>query len=111
MARPPAAWTAAIGAVRSTSSPWVPGYWKMAPKQAEGTAPAGPVTTSIPSGVARVRITARVCGCSASSAKNTWLLDFDCRCASAMASAAAVASSSSEAFAISSPVRSATMVW
>ena len=43
--------------------------------------------------------------------KKPLAFDFELRCAMVIASAQAVASSSSEALAISSPVRSLTMVW
>ena len=52
-----------------------------------------------------------VCGCTWREMKNTGLLDLALRRASVMASAAAVLSSNSEALEMSSPVRSATMVW
>jgi len=72
----------------------------------------------MPSGSARVCITAMVCGWVSAWTQNTVR-----RCAAApsapracsthiiMASAAAVASSSSDALAIGSAVRSSTMVW
>ena len=60
---------------------------------------------------ARVRTTSMVCGCTWREMKNTGLLDLALRRASVMASAAAVLSSNSEALEMSSPVRSATMVW
>ena len=66
----------------------------------------------MPSGTARVRTTAIVCGRqSASSTTGASCGAFDTRRASATASAAAVASSSRLAFAVGSPVRSATIVW
>ncbi len=64
----------------------------------------------MPSGLARVASTARVCGRQRASARKT--LPFRAaRRASVIASAAAVASSSSEAPATASPVRSSTIVW
>jgi hypothetical protein len=66
---------------------------------------------SIPSGMARVRITAMVCGWQKRSTKNALAFDFATRSAMVIASAAAVASSSRLALATSSPVRSQTMVW
>ena len=70
-----------------------------------------PTMTSIPSGAARVFITAMFCGWQFSSTKNAVAFDLATRCAMVIASAQAVASSSSEALEISSPVRSDTMVW
>ena len=70
----------------------------------------GSTTRWMPSGSARVRSTARVCGRQSASARNTCPF-LAARRASVMASAAAVASSSSDAPAQGSPVRSATMVW
>ena len=70
----------------------------------------GSTTRWMPSGSARVRSTARVCGRQSASARNTCPF-FAARRASVMASAAAVASSSSDAPAQGSPVRSATTVW
>ena len=64
----------------------------------------------MPSGSARVRRTARVCGRQSVSARNTWPLPA-ARRASVMASAAAVASSSSDAPATGSAVRSEIIVW
>ena len=66
---------------------------------------------SMPSGSARVCITAIFCGWQASSTKNPRALDFATRSAITIASAQAVASSRSEALATGSPVRSATIVW
>ncbi|CAM3863362.1 hypothetical protein TSST111916_11100 [Tsukamurella strandjordii] len=68
-------------------------------------------TTSMPSGSARVSITARVCGKTSRSTTSRGLLDLPARRSRVMASAAAVASSSMELLAISMPVRSETMVW
>jgi hypothetical protein len=65
----------------------------------------------MPSGSARVRITAMFCGWQFSSTKKAVAFDFATRCAMVMASAAAVASSRSEALATGSPVRSDTIVW
>ena len=67
---------------------------------------------SIPSGSARVSTTAIVCGWHARETKNARTEGCFRRAKHiAMPSAAAVASSSNEAFAISSPVRSVTIVW
>lgn len=65
----------------------------------------------IPSGTARVRITARVCGCVAASAQNVLRTRPTLSKHIIIASAAAVASSSSDAFAIGSAVSSSTIVW
>ena len=65
----------------------------------------------MPSGAARVRTTAIVCGWQSASTKNLADFDLDTRRAIAIASAAAVASSSSEALASSMPVRSITICW
>ena len=65
----------------------------------------------MPSGSARVAITAIVCGSVSASTTYTLLVAFDERRASVIASAAAVPSSSMLALAVASPVRSVTMVW
>jgi hypothetical protein len=65
----------------------------------------------MPSGCARVPITARVCGSVSASTTYTPLAALDERRASVIASAAAVASSSIDALAVGRPVRSATTVW
>ena len=66
----------------------------------------------MPRASARVCTTAIVCGWQYSSTRYTGSrLTLLTASVSAIASAAAVASSSSDAFAISSPVRSDTMVW
>ena len=65
----------------------------------------------MPSGFARVRTTAFVCGCTCSSIKNTASsLNFEARRARVIASAAAVLSSNIEAFDISRAVNSHTIV-
>ncbi|SHU38266.1 Uncharacterised protein [Mycobacteroides abscessus subsp. abscessus] len=64
----------------------------------------------MPSGSARVAITAAVCGYRSASTTSRLDADFTARCMSVIASAAAVPSSSIEALAISSPVSSATIV-
>ena len=64
----------------------------------------------MPSGSARVRSTASVCGRQSASARKVRPRRADRR-ASVIASAAAVASSSSEAPAHGSAVRSAIIVW
>ena len=69
-------------------------------------------TSRMPSGAARVSSTARTCGKTRSETTNVRACGRRCtRRSSVIASAAAVASSSSDAFAISMPVRSATIVW
>jgi hypothetical protein len=65
----------------------------------------------MPSGSARVRRTARVCGSVSASTTYTGLFDLLDRRARVIASATAVPSSSIEAFAVVSPVRSVTIVW
>ena len=65
----------------------------------------------MPSGSARPRTTAIVCGWQSASTKNTSPPFGARRRHIAIASAAAVASSSSDALARSMPVRSATIVW
>ena len=107
----PAACRAAQSAVRSRIWPKVPGYWKIAPNTLPGSQSSGrPRTISIPSGSARVSITATVCGCRSSATKNAVALDLADRCAIAIASAAAVASSSRLALATGRPVRSEIIV-
>ncbi len=112
MASAPLARSAAIAGRRSRTAPWLPGYCSSAPNTSVlSRSPGSPTATVHPSGSARWRSTARVCGWASRSTKNTLLLVCEARCASAMASAAAVPSSSSEALATSSPVRSQIMVW
>ncbi|OIQ70965.1 hypothetical protein GALL_474180 [mine drainage metagenome] len=65
----------------------------------------------MPSGSARVRMTASVCGSTSLSTKKVVDLDLATRIASVMASAAAVASSSIDALAMGIAVRSMIMVW
>ena len=65
----------------------------------------------MPSGTARVSITARTCGYTRSETTNVVAPGRFCtRIKNVIASAAAVASSSSEAFATSMPVKSLTIV-
>ena len=94
-------------------APEEPGYAKTAPNTAVGSrSEAGsPTTRSMPSGSALVRITWIVWGWQSASTKNAEADDLVDLRAIAMASAAAVPSSSIDAFAMSSPQRSATMVW
>ncbi len=107
-----AACSAAISSVKSRIWPLVPGYWNSAPNTLSGSNSDGSATiTSMPSGSARVLITAIFCGWQAASTKNAPAFDFATRCAMVIASAQAVASSSSEAPATSSPVRSEIIVW
>ncbi len=65
----------------------------------------------MPSGSARVRRTASVCGNVSASTTYAGDLLLEALRASVMASATAVASSSIDAFAVVRPVRSVTMVW
>ena len=117
IARPFAACTCSTIADGSRNAPLDPGYWTSTPNTSPSKASrpnasyGSPATTSIPSGAARVRTTAMVCGWQSASTKNRDDFDFDTRRAIAIASAAAVASSSSEAFASSIPVRSITICW
>ena len=109
----PAPCSAAISPVEIPHLAIGAGILEDRPKHRAGiqSRPASPTITSIPSGSARVRITAMFCGWQPSSMKNAFAFDFATRSAIAIASAAAVASSSSEALAMSSPVRSQTIVW
>ena len=72
---------------------------------------ASPTTTSMPSGSARARTTAMVCGWVSASTKKAVAACLVERRIRVMASAAAVDSSSIEALAMSMPVRSVTIVW
>ncbi len=115
MAKAPSRCAASISPRRSRTCPVEPGYCSTIAKQpVAATAallPASKSTTLIPSGQARVAITARVCGCTSEATAITSLFALAVACAMCIASAAAVASSSSEALAISMPVSSQTMVW
>ena len=71
------------------------------PRHVRDRSSGSPTITFHPSGSARVRSTASVCGCTSRSTKNDLVFAFAARSASAIASAAAVASSSSEALATS----------
>ena len=116
-ARPFTACTRSTTADGSRSAPLDPGYWTSTPNTSSPGASranasyGSPTVTSIPSGAARVRTTAIVCGWQSASTKNLADFDFDTRRAIAIASAVAVASSSSEALASSMPVRSMTICW
>ena len=68
-------------------------------------------TSSMPTASAREASSASVCGKASASTMKRGLFDFDPRRASSMPSTTAVPSSSIDAFAVSSPVRSVTMVW
>ena len=65
----------------------------------------------MPNGLARVASTAAVWAKTSASTASRFALPRAARCINVMASAAAVPSSSIDAFAISRPVRSVTMVW
>ena len=68
--------------------------------------------TSSPSGVARVCVTAMLCGMTFASTRSTASLGaLLTRRISVIASATAVASSSNDEPAVASPVRSVTTVW
>ena len=98
-------------------SPVVSGYCRSAPKNSpsypsRATWPESISTTEIPNGFARVITTAFVCGCTCSSIRKTASsLILEERRARVIASAAAVDSSSIDAFEISRPVSSQTIVW
>ena len=94
-------------------SPELPGYCSSAPNTAAGSRSFERIADfdAQPSGSARVRTTAIVCGWHSASTKNAFVCDFATRRAIAMASAAAVASSSNEAFAMSSEQSSQIIVW
>ena len=117
IARPLAACTRSTIGVGSRSAPLDPGYWTSTPNTSPSDPSSAndsygsPTVTSIPSGAARVRTTAMVCGWQSASTKKRADFDFETRRAIAIASAAAVASSSSEALASSIPVRSMTICW
>ena len=68
-------------------------------------------TRSMPSASARLASTALVCGNASASTRKMFEADFEARRASSIPSTTAVLSSSIDAFAVSSPVRSVTMVW
>jgi len=112
----PAAWAASIAGRGSATAPDAAGYCSSTPNSspagwaAMSSGVTGPVTSSMPSGSARVASTARVCGRQPASARNT-LPRPAARRARVMASAAAVASSSMDAPETGSPARSAVMVW
>ncbi len=94
--------------------PEAPGYCTNTPNSASGRSspPArSRSTSSMPTASARVASSALVCGKASASTTNTFEVDFEARRASSMPSATAEDSSSIEAFAVSSPVRSETMVW
>ncbi len=112
----PLACAASTSVVWSRTAPLAPGYWSSTPKQSSsrsGSASAArsATTTSMPSGSARVRITAIVCGRASASTRKTLPVARPARRDSVIASAAAVASSNSDAPATGSPVRSDTIVW
>jgi hypothetical protein len=110
---PPGELGADIAGRRSRTAPDVPGYCSNPPNTSalSRSVRGSPTIRLQPSGSARVRSTASVCGCTSASTKNDFDFAGAARSASAMASAAAVPSSSSEALATSSPVRSQIMVW
>ncbi len=90
----------------------MPGYCSSTPNASWVAAEHGAsTTTSMPSGSARVRTTASVCGCTSSATRNVFDFDLPTRRHIVIASAAAVASSSIDAFAMSIAVRSDTIVW
>ena len=100
----------------SVMAPVAAGYCSSTPNSspsgwaAMSSGVTGPVTSSMPSGSARVASTARVCGRQPESARNTEPRPVTRR-ARVMASAAALASSSIDAPDMGRPVRSAVMVW
>jgi hypothetical protein len=110
----PASWAAVMARRQSGIAPVDVGRLSSTPKQSPGDKSAAgewSTTTSRPSGSARVRSTASVCGCTSWCTRKRVETAFEARLAMVIASAAAVASSSSEALASSMPVSSATIVW
>src|SRR6266511_1725853 len=108
----PRSWAASTRPVRSRMAPLDPGYCASTPNSGASGRPSdrSATSTSTPSGWALARTTSMVCGWQSASitkAPSLWAA----RWHSAIASAAAVDSSSSEALAMSSPVRSLTIVW
>ena len=94
--------------------PEAPGYCTNTPNRSSGSVspPArSRSTSSIPSADARVARSALVCGSASASTTNVWDAALDPRRASSIPSATAEDSSSMDAFAVSRPVRSDTMVW
>src|SRR6266545_548023 len=95
--------------------PSVVGYWTSAPKRSRQVAPpasspaGSPTSIRIPSGSARVRRTAIVCGWQLSATKKPRRPPSPSAWHMCIASAAAVASSRSDALARGSAVRSATI--
>ncbi len=65
----------------------------------------------MPTAFARDSSSASVCGSASASTTKRFEADFDARRVSSMPSTTAVDSSSIDAFAMSSPVRSETIVW
>jgi len=98
--------------------PFFPGYCNKAPKYSSDklNSDSLPITNSMPIGVALVSNKSMVCGNTKSETKNLLIPAFfwaRSRTAKSrlIASAAAVLSSNREAFAISIPVKSMTIVW
>ena len=95
-----------------------PGYCKNAPKYffSVSNLLSSAISRFIPSGFALVSNKARVCGNVSIETKNEFTFSFFCSLdlvekRRVMASAAAVLSSSNDAFEISIPVKSVTIVW
>ncbi len=109
----PTPWAAATSGAWSRTAPDAPGYCTCRPKNSAGSSSTSrsSTRTSMPSGCARLAITAMVCGNASASTTYTGLLLRDARRARVIASAAAVPSSSIDAFAVARPVRSVTIVW
>ncbi len=99
----------------SQTRPDAPGSWAMTPKESGRSAGAvsasGSSTSSMPVACARWRSSAFDWGSRSVSMTSADDADFEARRASSIASTTAVPSSSIDAFAMSRPARSATIVW
>ncbi len=96
--------------------PEAPGYCTKTPKCSPMAATSVSAfrlvtTSSMSSASARDCSSASVCGNTSASTTKRFVFSFEARRASSMPSTTAVPSSSIEALAVSSPVRSVTIVW
>ncbi len=113
----PADFAVAITADGSQTRPEAPGYCTNRPKAScssgasAGVAARSSTTSSMPTASARLRSRARVCGKVSASTTNVAPAALEARRASSIPSTTAVPSSSIDALAVSSPVRSETIVW
>ena len=113
----PADFAAAMAPAGSQTRPEAPGYCTNRPKASvssgasAGVAARSRTTSSMPTASARLRSRASVCGKVSASTTNREEAALEARRASSIPSTTAVPSSSIDALAVSSPVRSATMVW